>query len=42
LQYILDYNDPNSPIEDVLCRFSIIDVQKIEAMNEVDLKGGGS
>jgi hypothetical protein len=42
LQYILDYNDPKVPIEDVICRFFTIDVQTLGAMNEVELKEDGS
>jgi hypothetical protein len=41
MQYILDYNDPDVPLEDIICRFFTIDVQTLGAVNEEELKENG-
>jgi hypothetical protein len=42
LQYILDYNDPNVPLEDVIMRSFVADVTVLGAVNEVELKPNGA
>jgi hypothetical protein len=42
LQFILDYNDPNVPLEDVIMRSFVADVTVLGAVNEVELKPNGA
>lgn len=42
LQFILDYNNPDVPLEDVICRSFTIDVETLGAVNEVELKPNGA
>lgn len=42
LQFLLDYNNPDVPLEDVFCRTFTADVTKLGAVEEIELKPNGS